>query len=309
MTQTPETAAGEAGHGAQVATALAELFGHPVRTPIVRTPADYGLAFEDVQITTADGVVLQGWFIPADSDRLVIANHPMPCNRYGFPGHLEPFNQMVDFEVNFLPDYQHLHEAGYNVLAYDLRNHGESASGSDGVMRLGLEEYQDVVASLRWGRERLRIDNSHIGLLSRCLGANSTIVGLSKEPAEFEGLGALIAVQPASVRPIITSNLAAQGVPEAVADFDRAFGAMTGHALDEMSPTEYAKDVAVPTLVVQVHADSSTTPADVQGIFDNLASTDKDLHWIEGTTRRFDGYNYLPEHPEVMLEWFDSRVG
>jgi hypothetical protein len=28
----------------------------------------------------------------------------------------------------------------------------------------------------------------------------------------------------------------------------------------------------------------------VQIIFDNLAASEKDLFWIEGTTRRWDGY-------------------
>jgi hypothetical protein len=52
-----------------------------------------------------DGVPLQAWFIPADSNKLLIVNHPMTCNRYGFPGHLPPRNTMFGgFEVNFLPE-------------------------------------------------------------------------------------------------------------------------------------------------------------------------------------------------------------
>ncbi|HXW90029.1 MAG TPA: hypothetical protein VEK33_05745 [Terriglobales bacterium] len=33
-----------------------------------------------------DGVELEGWFIPANSDRLVIANPFLRGNRYGNPG-------------------------------------------------------------------------------------------------------------------------------------------------------------------------------------------------------------------------------
>ena len=47
------------------------------------------MTYEDVFFPSLDGVGLEGWFIPADSDRLVIANHFMPGNRYGYPGHLE----------------------------------------------------------------------------------------------------------------------------------------------------------------------------------------------------------------------------
>src|SRR5439155_20816583 len=76
---------------------LAELIAHSTRTPILRWPNEYGLAYEDVFFPALDGVTLEGWFIPADSDRLLICNHPMPCNRYGYPGHLEPW---TDFAVS-----------------------------------------------------------------------------------------------------------------------------------------------------------------------------------------------------------------
>jgi hypothetical protein len=58
-----------------------------------------------------------------------------------------------------------------------------------------------------------------------------------------------------------------------------------------------------------VHEDSTTKPGDIQPIYDNLSAKDKKLFWIEGTTRRFDGYNYFGEKPELMLEWFDSHMG
>jgi len=76
---------------------LAELIAHSTRTPILRWPNEYGLAYEDVFFPALDGVTLEGWFIPADSDRLLICNHPMPCTRYGYPGHLEPW---TDFAVS-----------------------------------------------------------------------------------------------------------------------------------------------------------------------------------------------------------------
>jgi hypothetical protein len=106
---------------------MANLFAHSLRTPILRRPDEYGMAYEDIYFPSMDGVVLEGWFIPADSDKLVIANHPMPCNRYGFPGHLEPFGMFGGFECDFVKDYKRLHDAGYDVIADDLRNHGRSA--------------------------------------------------------------------------------------------------------------------------------------------------------------------------------------
>jgi AcrR family transcriptional regulator len=31
---------------------------------------------------------------------------------------------------------------------------------------------------------------------------------------------------------------------------------------------------------------------------------DLDLFWIEGTTRRWDGYTYFQRQPDRILEWF-----
>jgi hypothetical protein len=79
------------------------------------------MEYEDISFETEDGVTIKGWFMHADSDKVIISNHFSPANRYGFAGHLEGLDFAGGFEVNFMPRYKALHDAGYNVLAYDLR--------------------------------------------------------------------------------------------------------------------------------------------------------------------------------------------
>jgi esterase/lipase len=294
----------------QIITGMAELLAKSTRTPLLRRPDEYGMAYQDVFFPSLDGTVLEGWFIPAaGSNKLIIANHPLPCNRYGYPGHMAPWDNFGGFEVNFLHDYKHLHDAGYNVLAYDLRNHGTSAAGSGGIVGIGLLEYRDVVGSLQYVKSRADLAGMEIGLLSRCLGANSSIVAMAKHPEHFADVKAMVAVQPVSLRPFVEKATEQLGLDDAVALFDATIHKLTGYRLDELSPLEYAKQVRVPTLVAQVREDSSTKPEDVQHIYDNLAVADKKLLWIEGTTRRFDGYNYFGEQPAEMLAWFNARMG
>jgi uncharacterized protein len=52
-----------------------------------------------------------------------------------------------------------------------------------------------------------------------------------------------------------------------------------------------------------------TRPEDVQSIYVAVGVEEKKLVWIEWTTRRFDGYNYFGEHPEVAIDWFGSHSG
>jgi hypothetical protein len=35
---------------------------------------------------------------------------------------------------------------------------------------------------------------------------------------------------------------------------------------------------------------------------------EKSLYWIEGTERRFDGYNFFGVHAEIPIEWFDKHI-
>ena len=93
-----------------------DFFARPARTDILRTPDEYGMAYEDVTFPATDGTEIKGWFIPADSDRLLIMNHFLNGNRYGYPGHKIP-NDLVGFEVNYVQQHKTLHDAGYNILA------------------------------------------------------------------------------------------------------------------------------------------------------------------------------------------------
>jgi hypothetical protein len=64
----------------------------------------------------------------------------------------------------------------------------------------------------------------------------------------------------------------------------------------------------VPTFLYQVRDDSYTRPSDVQAMYDNIPVVQKKLFWIEGTTRRWDGYAYFQKNPREMLEWFDTYM-
>jgi uncharacterized protein len=292
---------------------LANTFGHPIRSPILRRPEEYGLAYEEVVFPSMDGIPLEGWFFPADSDKLVIANHPLWFNRCGFPAHLEPWKQIGaaggnDFEVNFMPDYKHLHEAGYNVLSYDMRNFGHSGAANGGIGSNGIFEARNVVGSLQYVKRREDLRHMKVGLFSRCCGANATMIAMTKHPEYFKDIQCMVAPQPVSLRPFYERITEILGIPDRIDDINREIQLITGFTMDQMSPIEYAKNVHVPTFIIQVRDDALTKPSDVQRILNNLPVKDKKLFWIEGTTRRWDGYNYFPKHPEQMIKWFGTHM-
>jgi hypothetical protein len=77
-----------------------------------------------------------------------------------------------------------------------------------------------------------------------------------------------------------------------------------------MTPHLWAASVKMPVLMVQVLRDEWTrNPEDAQKTFDLLGSNEKELFWIEGTTKRFkDGYNYFGRHPEKVIGFFDKHM-
>ncbi|WP_407353351.1 alpha/beta hydrolase family protein [Luteimonas sp. R10] len=309
MSQTHENSTATPSRAEQIAELVSGMV-NPLRSPILRNPREDGLDYSDVYFPAMDGVRLDGWFIPADSDRLIIANHPIWANRYGFPGHIAPYGDPWaasgnNIEVNFMPDYKHLHDAGYNILAYDLRNFGHSASGGGNAIGNGIREYRDVIGSLRYARSRSDLRHMKIGLLSRCCGMNATMVGLSKHPEEFEGVRAIVAPQPISLSSFYRTILGHMGMPDALPEVAEALRRATSMELKDMDMPQYATAVDIPTLLLQAREDTLTTPSDVQAIFDAIAAEQKELIWIEGTNRRFDGYNYLPNNPKPMLDWFE----
>ena len=288
------------------------MFAHGARTPVLKRPSDVGMDYEDVFFPSMDGTPLEAWFIPADSDRLLIVNHPMTCNRYGFPGHLEPRNTMFGgFEVDFLPELRHLHDAGYNILTYDLRNSGLSSDANGVTSGLGLLESRDVVGSLRYVRSRPELAAMKLGLFSRCMGGNSTIIAMDFWPEEFADVQALALLNVVSGKTFIergAQNIG-QDPAEAARMLDERLRQLTGFRLDEETPRPHAHAVTVPTLMTQLRRDFLVNAEqDGQEIFDALGTKTKELLWIDDSNQRFYVYNYFGQHPEKLIAWFDEHI-
>jgi esterase/lipase len=291
-------------------TILAQGLSTPQRTPILRRPDDYGMDYEDVFFLAIDGVTLNGWFIPANSDKLIICNHFSPANRYGFPGHMEPWTYGGGFEVNFLPKYQALHNAGYNVLAYDIRNHGLSDDASGGITGVGLMEWRDVIGSIRYAQSRKETVDMKVSLQSMCMGANATLLAMTKHPEEFKRIHSWIAIQPLNGRTSIERACERFGidVEEGVKTFEPIYQKMTGFRVEDHDMRNYITSVMLPTLLLQVRNDMNSRASDIQFMYDNISVEDKKLIWVEETPWRFHGYTYFSEHPEEMIAWYDSHM-
>lgn len=103
-------------------------FTTPHRQPVVGSPADYGFVYQDVTFTTTDGLKLSGWYMPGRLPQAIILVHGIDANR-----------------TVLLPEAAMLAEAGYHLLLFDLRGHGQS-EGSE--VTYGYREAFDIQAGV-----------------------------------------------------------------------------------------------------------------------------------------------------------------
>jgi len=124
------------------------LLFHPTRN-LVASPADVGLAFEDVQFTSTDGESLHGWWVPHDNPFATI------LFLHGNAGNISGRVDIIE----------KLHGMGVNVFIFDYRGYGQStgAPSEDGL-------YKDTEAAFQYLIKERSIPASDIVVHGRSLG-------------------------------------------------------------------------------------------------------------------------------------------
>lgn len=114
-------------------------------------PADYGLAYEEVALSTPDGQTLVAWFVPADGDgRTVLFCH----------GNAGNISHRLDTLKMF-------YELGLNCLIVDYRGYGQSTGKPTEKGTL-----IDILAGFQWLMEEKGISQEQIILFGRSLGGS-----------------------------------------------------------------------------------------------------------------------------------------
>jgi hypothetical protein len=148
--------------------------------PVSQTPADAGLAFEDVVIPTADGETLRAWWIPAPPDGAA-ADDPAAAAGAAPGDAARPvllfFHGNAGSREHRLHNLQGLRRAGISVLIFDYRGYaGSSGTPSEaGLIRDGEAAYDWLRGQA--GRRPIVFFGRSLG------GAVAAQVALSRPPA------------------------------------------------------------------------------------------------------------------------------
>lgn len=133
------------------------------------TPADYNLPYDDVTITTPDGLKLVGWFVPSENGAVIIMQHGYKSTR-----------------KELLNEAEMMHRHGYGILLTTVRAH----DGSDGEMiTFGMNEVNDMEAWYQYLLTRTDIDPGRLGILGNSYGGMLAI----QFAAQNENIKAVVA--------------------------------------------------------------------------------------------------------------------
>lgn len=138
--------------------------GFPTPRPPQCSPADLGLAFEDVTVPSRDDITLPGWFIPAPGG----AAGPGVAVVHGWESARD----------RLLPIVQFLHAAGFHCLAVDIRGHG--ANIAETLPITAGEFGADALAA--WQALDARPEVTSGAILGHSMGAIGAILAAAAEP-------------------------------------------------------------------------------------------------------------------------------
>lgn len=133
-----------------------------------------------------------------------------------------------------------LYNAGFNVIAFDMRDHGESTI-EDMRVSGGQKEWRDLVAVYEWVRDVGGVNESQIGIFGNSMGAATVAIAFAQTTeikaiwidASWYDMGRIIRSE--LVRNNLPQNLATAGVWAGIAS--------TGEDITALPPSDAAQNV------------------------------------------------------------------
>jgi pimeloyl-ACP methyl ester carboxylesterase len=132
------------------------------------TEADLGRPYEDVTLTTRDGLELSAWYVPSQNTAAVVT-YPRAWT---------------------IPQARLLARHGYGVLLVDPRGYGESQGDPNAY---GWRSARDVEAAVAWLRRRPEVRRRRIGGLGLSVGGEAMLEAAARsrrlKAVVVEGVG------------------------------------------------------------------------------------------------------------------------
>lgn len=234
------------------------------RAPRIRetgSPADYGLAFEELRIPTVRGRQLFGWLLSApDATCTIVVLHGWGSNA----------------EL-MLPLAIPLRRAGFNLLLCDARSHGRSDADSFSSLPRFAEDLGMAIAWLKNQRPHLA---NRIAVLGHSVGAGAALFEASRNADIAAVISIAAFADPAQVtagylRPLHFPRLIIRLI-------GRYVEWIIGYRFAAIAPMNTVRWITCPILLVHGTADQTVAVADAYRILSNCGAPYARLLEIDG---------------------------
>ena len=273
-----------------VSALIANGMAMTLRRPINKTPASFGLAFEDVSFRSRiDNVLLKGWYIPSGSGNTIIV---MPG---GKQNRSDPTIKLLELCVD-------LSKKGFNILAFDRRGCGQSAASS---LRGRSRFDRDFGGAVDYIRNR-NGNEENIFLLGISVGAVAALTLAEKDKC----IKAIIsdscyASTSEMARRVMGEKCKAFIVfePGAICMGRLIFG------LDKESAIDKVARITCPIFFINGAKDESVPPEDTHRLF-KASNNPLDETWIVTGASHSQSYSTYPdEYVKRVIAFLDDKRG
>jgi alpha-beta hydrolase superfamily lysophospholipase len=237
----------------------------PLMSRLETFPEQYGLRYEKAVFKTRDGLTLKGWWIPSPEGESELRTLIM-CHGWG------------DNKGELLKITHYLNEkAGFNLLYFDNRSHGESEGE---VTTIGALETIDFDAAVNYLKENKPENVKRLGVFGMSMGAAVACMSVPDHPE----VKAAVLESPFTDFRIVTrrwawNNLYVPYFPLVPITMWFLRWKVSDPKVDTYSPIRFVAKIAPrPLLIVGGSADRLMTESDVRRLY--AAAAEPKQLWI-----------------------------
>ena len=258
-------------------------------------PSDYFIEnYKEVSIFADDGEIeLKSWWVENNlSNPTIILLHGLTSSKNS-PDILLPMGMMNKSE--------------FNLLAIDMRDHGESTC-EDGFYAAGQNETDDVVAAIGWLTDK-GISPSSIGIYGNSLGA---LVGLMT-PAKTNEFGSIAVIDPpVDFETLVREEMSYQGFPtflwEPIYHYALVFKRI--NMLKDIPEEALSKGNKQPLLIFSGLLSDRVLPHHSDDLVDIAKANDIDynIYKYDGMGHTQILYFYTEEYSQLLTDFYKSTL-
>lgn len=269
---------------------------HPPAYPLKIPPSNYGLKFEAVEFTTPDKIILKGWFVKSASTMQYEegSRKPVIIICHGLGANKSDFTELSSY----------LSKAGYHVLLFDFRCHGESKDDSSS---LGFLEQMDLKSAIEYVKSRKDVDIDKVGVYGFSLGAAVAILTASteKDIKVVVSDSSFTSLKVQGER-LLKSSLLPKMPFLYVATF--IYEIMFKTDIEKIAPVHFIEKISpTPIFIIGGEGDTQMPASDAEELFKN-AIEPKSLWIVKGASHGGTISSAGREYEERIIEFFDKYL-